>query len=132
MISNSTETKVTKLATKILVKDEVSFSAQGTREQTPPKIVTLASKIDEYVHKVGHSSAHVMSVVVHLLTLGKVRLDFRDYSERLELLDPTETMTRPQAATVFDSSINSIRKDDPSLATQKIVIQPPGINLPTR
>ena len=132
MTSNSTRMKATKTATEIMVKDEVFFIEQGTRETTPPKIVTLASKIDEYVLKIGYSNTHVMSVVVQLLTLGKVRLDFRDYSERLELLDPTETMSRPQAATVFDSHMNSIRKDDPSLLTQKIIIQPPRVNLPKR
>lgn len=122
----------TKAATEIMVKNEVFFIVEGSREPTPPKIVTLASKIDEYVLKIGHSNTHVMGVVVQLLTLGKVRLDFRDYSERLELLNPTETMSRPQAAAVFDSHMSSIRKDDLSSLTQKIIIQPPRINLPKR
>lgn len=129
---NSPDMNVAKTATEIMVKNEVFFIVEGSREPTPPKIVTLASKIDEYVLKIGHSNTHVMGVVVQLLTLGKVRLDFRDYSERLELLNPTEIMTRPEAAAVFDSHMSSIRKDDVSSLTQKIIIQPPRINLPKR
>lgn len=122
-----------KSAKEIMVKNEVCFTEEGTREATPPKIVTLASKVDEYVLKVGHSNTHVMGVVVQLLTLGKVRLDFRNYTERLELLNLSEIMSRPQAVAVFDSYMSSLRKDDDvSLATQKIVIQPPRINLPKR
>jgi len=109
-----------------MVRDEVFFIDQGTREPVPPKIVTLASKIDEFTLKVGHSSTHVMSVVVQLLTLGKVRLDFRDYTERLELLNLSEIMSRTQAAAVFEQHLSASNKDeDVSLMTQKIVIQPP-------
>ena len=74
-----------------------------------------------------------MSLVVQLLTIGKVRLDFRDYTERLELLNLSEIMSRPQAAAVFDHHLASGNKnDDVSLLTQKIVIQPPRVNLPKR
>jgi len=125
--------KPPKTSKEIMVRDEVFFIEQGTREPVPPKIVTLASKIDEFVLKVGNNSTHVMSVVVQLLTVGKVRLDFRDYTQRLELLNPSEIMSRPQAAAVFDHYLATANKDeDISLMTQKIVIQPPRPNLPKR
>jgi hypothetical protein len=42
-------------------------------------------------------------------------------------------MSRPQAAAVFDQHLASGNKnDDVSLMTQKIVIQPPRVNLPKR
>jgi hypothetical protein len=116
-----------------MVRDEMFLIDQGTREPVPPKIVSLATKIDEYILKVGHSNTNVMSLVVQLLTIGKVRLDFRDYTERLELLNLSEIMSRPQAAAVFDQHLASANKnDDVSLMTQKIVIQPPRVNLPKR
>ena len=125
--------KPPKTSKEIMVRDEIFFIEQGTREPVPPKIVTLASKIDEFILKVGHSSTHVMSVVVQLLTVGKVRLDFRDYTERLELLNPSEIMTRTQAAAVFDHYLATANKDeDISLMTQKIVIQPPRATPPRR
>ena len=123
---NTPGNKPPKTSKEIMIRDEVFFIDQGAREPVPPKIVTLASKIDEFILKVGHTSTHVMSVVVQLLTLGKVRLDFRDYSERLELLNLSEIMSRTQAAAVFEHHLAAAnRDDDVSLMTQKIVIQPP-------
>jgi hypothetical protein len=125
--------KPPKSSKEIMVRDEMFLIDQGTREPVPPKIVSLATKIDEYILKVGHSNTNVMSLVVQLLTIGKVRLDFRDYTERLELLNLSEIMSRPQAAAVFDQHLASANKnDDVSLMTQKIVIQPPRVNLPKR
>jgi hypothetical protein len=122
-----------KTSKEIMIRDEMFLIDQGTREPVPPKIVSLATKIDEYILKVGHSNTNVMSLVVQLLTIGKVRLDFRDYTERLELLNLSEIMSRPQAAAVFDQHLASGNKnDDASLMTQKIVIQPPRANLPKR
>ena len=125
--------KPPKTSKEIMVRDEMFLIDQGTREPVPPKIVSLATKIDEYILKVGHTNTNVMSLVVQLLTIGKVRLDFRDYTERLELLNLSEIMSRPQAAAVFDQHLASGNKnDDASLMTQKIVIQPPRANLPKR
>ena len=118
---------------EIMIRDEMFLIDQGTREPVPPKIVSLASKIDEFILKVGHSNTNVMSLVVHLLTTGKVRLDFRDYTERLELLNLAEIMSRPQAAAVFDQHMSTGNKnEDVSMMTQKIVIQPPRVNIPKR
>jgi hypothetical protein len=125
--------KPPKTSKEIMVRDEMFLIDQGTREPVPPKIVSLATKIDEYILKVGHSNTNVMSLVVQLLTIGKVRLDFRDYTERLELLNLSDIMSRPQAAAVFDQHLASANKnDDVSMMTQKIVIQPPRVNLPKR
>ena len=55
--------------------------------------LSLAEKIDEYVVKLGYSSAHTLGVVVQLLTVGKIRLDFREYSERLQLENPAEVLS---------------------------------------
>ena len=125
--------KPPKTSKEIMVRDEMFLIDQGTREPVPPKIVSLATKIDEYILKVGHSNTNVMSLVVQLLTIGKVRLDFRDYTERLELLNLSDIMSRPQAAAVFDQHLASGNKnDDVSMMTQKIVIQPPRVNLSKR
>lgn len=134
-MSTPTNTGITppKTSKEIMIRDEMFLIDQGTREPVPPKIVSLATKIDEYILKVGHTNTNVMSLVVQLLTIGKVRLDFRDYTERLELLNLSEIMSRPQAAAVFDQHLASGNKnDDASLMTQKIVIQPPRANLPKR
>ncbi len=129
----NTGIKPPKTSKGIMIRDEMFLIDQGTREPVPPKIVSLATKIDEFILKVGHSNTNVMSLVVQLLTIGKVRLDFRDYTERLELLNLSDIMSRPQAAAVFDHHLASGNKiDDVSMMTQKIVIQPPRANPPKR
>jgi hypothetical protein len=129
----NTGIKPPKTSKEIMIRDEMFLIDQGTREPVPPKIVSLATKIDEFILKVGHSNTNVMSLVVQLLTIGKVRLDFRDYTERLELLNLSDIMSRPQAAAVFDHHLASGNKiDDVSMMTQKIVIQPPRANPPKR
>ena len=47
--------------------------------------VNLADKIKEYVQEVGYSNANLMTIFMQLLTKGKVRVDFENYTERLEL-----------------------------------------------
>ena len=41
--------KPPKTSKEIMVRDEMFLIDQGTREPTPPKIVSLATKIDEYI-----------------------------------------------------------------------------------
>ena len=82
--------------------------------------------------KEGYTNAQTLSVIVQLLTNGKVSVGFRDYSQRLQLVCPTDTMTRAQAAEVFDNHVGQINVTD-KLAngfTQKIQIQSPRIWLP--
>jgi hypothetical protein len=124
-----------KTSQEIIVRNVTTLLEQGIREASTITDITLASKIDEYILKLGYSNAHVLGVLVQLLTLGKVRVDFRDYSERLQLLDPEDKMSRPEAVALFDDHMNALRGEDepPNLnTTQKIVIQPPRIQLPMR
>jgi hypothetical protein len=133
--SRPTKIQAPKSSQDIIVRNVMTLLEQGIREASTITDITLASKIDEYVLKLGYSNAHVLGVLVQLLTLGKVRVDFRDYSERLQLLDPDDKMTRPEAVALFDDHMNALRgdEDSPSLnMTQKIVIQPPRIQLPGR
>lgn len=119
----------------IIVRNVATLLEQGIREASTITDITLASKIDEYVLKLGYSNAHVLGVLVQLLTLGKVRVDFRDYSERLQLLDPEDKMSRPEAVALFDDHMSALRGDEDSSnlnMTQKIVIQPPRVQLPGR
>lgn len=109
----------------------------GLAQDCESSCLTLAYKIDEYILKLGYSNAHVLSVTIQLLTRGKVRVDFRDYSERLTVLPSAGLMTPTQAAAVFDEHINRNRsrnEDDSSSlnTTQKIVVQAPRVQLPRK
>jgi hypothetical protein len=116
-----------------MVSETKTFLGGDAVKQPDPIIVPLADKIDEYVLKLGYSNAHVLGVLVQLLTLGKVRVDFRDYSERLQLLNLNDRMARTEAVELFDRHMLAMsRNDEPVslMATQKIVVQAPKVNLP--
>lgn len=90
----------------------------------------LSEKMDEYIFKLGCSSAHTLGVMVQLLTVGKIRLDFREYSERLELVNPADMMTRPQAMALIESYLAAMRQGETHAEggldlTQKVIIQSP-------
>jgi hypothetical protein len=92
--------------------------------------LSLAEKIDEYVVKLGYSSAHTLGVIVQLLTVGKIRLDFREYSERLQLENPADVLSRPEAMHLTETYLVAMRQgaEDPTGGldvTQKVIIQAP-------
>lgn len=114
--------------TKTITNNGVSHDAEVTQ-------TNLAQKIDDFMLKLGYSNAHVLGVVIQLLTRGKVRVDFRDYTERIEIVGGMPLMDRSQAVLVFDAHIAKNRKADDSSeldATQKIMVQPPRATLPRR
>jgi len=116
-----------------MVSETKTFVGGDAVKQPDPVIVPVADKIDEYVLKLGYSNAHVLGVLVQLLTLGKVRVDFRDYSERLQLVSLNDRMGRTEAVDLFDRHMLAMqRKEEPAnlMATQKIVVQPPKVSLP--
>lgn len=102
----------------------------GTMASTggEPTFLPLARKIEDYVLRLGYSNTHVLGIVIRILTEGKVRVDFRDYSERLELADPESKTSRTEAVRIFDGLISRLVIDndvDQLAVTQKIVVQPP-------
>ena len=81
--------------------------------------------------RLGDSNSLCLNIVIQLLTRGKVRVDFRDTSERLQLISEQDTTSRAEAVLVFDHWIAENRfKSEPPDATQKIVIEIPRVKLP--
>lgn len=116
-----------KSAKKILISVTTSTFEDGERHTTGEVIMTLGDKIDDYILKLGYSNTHVLGFVLQLLTVGKVRLDFRAFSERLELRDPDHVMSRIEATALFDEHIKmgQCKKTLPgSDVTQKIILPP--------
>ena len=98
--------------------------------------IPLSTKIDEYILKLGYSNAHVLGILVQLLTNGKVRVDFRDYAERLSLITTGDLMTRGDAVELFDDHLKTMNSQSAaggdSNVTQKIVVQMPKVQLPKK
>lgn len=125
-----------KSSRQVIVLETKSSLNTGVKETISEQQIPLAEKINEYVLKLGYSNAHVLGVLVQLLTGGKVRVDFRDYTERLQLVDTEDMMTRADAVALFDEHMQTLNKsgggDDGINVTQKIVVQMPKIGLPKR
>ena len=116
------------LATIIIKQTRVYRSLRG--ESEPEDVfLALSEKVEEYVTRLGYSSAHTLGVVVQLLTVGKIRLDFKDYSERLQLKLAQDVMQRPEAIALVEDHLSrfeapkDVWPDDGF--TQKIIIQSP-------
>jgi hypothetical protein len=99
-------------------------SSQGTP-------IKLADKISDYIVRLGDSNSLCLNIVIQLLTRGKVRVDFRDTSERLELINQQDMSSRPEAVLVFEHWVEENRfKSEAPDATQRIVIEIPRVKLP--
>jgi hypothetical protein len=127
--------KPVKPAAKISLRVGVrKFSAERKLEEwdsndlTP---ITLADKISEYILRIGEANAFCLNIVIQLLTKGKVRVDFRDSSERLQLINEKDIVSRGEAVRVFDQWLadNQVQSE-PIEATQKILMEPPKVNPP--
>jgi hypothetical protein len=91
--------------------------------------VALSEKMNDYLLRLGYSSTHIMGIIAQLMTKTKVRVDFRNYTERLELVNPSDKLTSPEAMSLLEDYIaeTSTREEssDTSKQTQKIIVQQP-------
>ena len=65
-----------------------------------------------------------------MLTVGKIRLDFREYSERLQLENVQDLLPRAEAMQLTEAFLSKMREGIPDSgdlldATQKVIIQAP-------
>jgi len=95
--------------------------------------VPLNVKLYDYVVRLGYSSSHLVGFIVQLFTKGKVRVDFNNYTERLELVEPTDKLSGAQAMSLFDDFVTEMGNTgmvedmlDPAKTTQRIIVNPPA------
>lgn len=122
-----------KTALEITIVETRSFIQDGVQQSSEVREISLEAIIDEFLLKLGQSNAHVLGVVIQLLTRTKVRVDFRDYTLRLELAAGESAMERAQAVAVFDDYIKRHKNPDGDRSadvTQKIMVQAPRVSLP--
>ena len=120
-------------AIEIRITETRSFIQDGVQQSSEVREIALEAVIDEFLLKLGQSNAHVLGVVIQVLTRGKVRVDFRDYNLRLELGPGENAMERSEAVAVFDDYIKRHKNPDGDRSadvTQKIMVQAPRISLP--
>ena len=112
-----------------LKQSQSSTKANGASTDMDEKEMLLSEKIDEYLFRLGYSSTHTLGIVVQLLVTGKVRVDFREHYERLQLVKKKDVMDRTHAVDLFELHLATHRKDETQSGpdfTQKIIIEPPA------
>lgn len=120
-------------ATEISIIETRSYVQDGVQQSSEVREISLEAVIDEFLLKLGQSNAHVLGVVIQVLTRCKVRVDFRDYNLRLEIGPGVACMERSEAVAVFDDYIKRHKNPDGDRAidvTQKIMVQAPRVSLP--
>lgn len=125
-----------KSSSEILVKVEVKKNSVDNNideidhgVNKPPTL--LSSKIGEYMVRIGDSNDFCFNIIIQLLTQGKVRVDVRNTTERLQLMNKQNRMSRIDTVQLFDSWVeeNRVQSTQPE-KTQNIVLQPHRVNLP--
>ena len=122
-----------KTALEITIVETRSFIQDGVQQSSEVREIPLEVSIDEFLLKLGQSNTHVLGVVIQLLTRTKVRVDFRDYTLRLELAAGENPIERSQAVAVFDDYTKRRKNPDGERSadvTQKIMVQAPRVSLP--
>lgn len=112
-----------------LKQTQSSTTANGVTTDLNATEMLLSEKIDEYIFRLGYSNTHTLGIVIQLLVTGKVRVDFRDHYERLQLAKKSDVMDRTHAVDLFDRHLDSHRKHETQTGqdfTQKIIIEPPA------
>ena len=76
--------------------------------------------------RISNSNEFCFNIIIQLLTHGKVRVDFRDSTERLQLANKQDIMSRLEAVMVFDHWLAENRaRPDALESTRKLVLQSP-------
>ena len=92
--------------------------------------LSLRQLLDKYTLTLGLQNAHLLEVLTTLLTTGKVRVEFRSYNERLQLLSFSDAMSRPAAVELFNDYLVSSKEKKLLSApegTRRITVQLPKI-----
>lgn len=120
---------MSKTPDQILITCRIEWITDGvaSKDRTGEAVkMKLSEKLGEYLTRLGYSSDHTIGLVLRLLTLGKVKVEFREYRERLELTDYSDIMTRPKIIEMFDEFVAKLNPGGGESAgmTQRIVVQP--------
>ena len=85
--------------------------------------ISLFEKIDDYLLRFGGSNSHVVGIFMGLLVDGKVRVAFRDKSERLSLVEASDKKTGEAAIQLIDAYLKQAEAvAEPDTRTQKIIL----------
>jgi DNA-binding response OmpR family regulator len=110
--------------TKPITLLEQQYSDEsGLMVRTSSREISLFQKIDEYLLRYGGNNSHVVGIFMGLLVDGKIRVTFKDKSERLSLVELSDKKSSESAIRFIDAYLNQVATlDMPDTRTQKIIL----------
>ena len=91
----------------ILLRQLRAFHGADNSQLMAEEVITLASKLDECIARMGGSSVYTLQMAVQLLTKGKVRLQYRASEERLQLVKQSARLNRHEAIALVEKYVSS-------------------------
>jgi len=89
---------------------------------------TLGERLDHYIMRLGPSNPLISAIGIHLTTDGKVCVDWREHTERIELMDMNDQLPPAQAASMMADFIAEhpvAASSHQGHITQKIIVESP-------
>ena len=85
----------------------------------------------------GPFNHNLVSIFVHLLVFGKVKIQFRNHANRLQLKAASDLMSRRKATLLFEKIREDVMRrmsmsEGPGAVTQRIVVEEAQVHLPTK
>jgi len=111
---------------------QIATTREELEEPRQPihEVLTIRQLLDKYTVTLGFRNAHLLEILIVLMTTGKVVVEFRTFTERLELCDPARIMTRPATIELFNEYLVSSKEKKVSTGpevTRRITVQMPKI-----
>jgi len=107
----------------ILLLEQQYAEDCGLTVRISSRETSLFEKIDDYLLRFGGSNSHVVGIFMGLLVDGKVRVAFRDKSERLSLVEASDKKTGEAAIQLIDAYLKQAEAAaEPDTRTQKIIL----------
>lgn len=107
----------------IMLLDQEFTVDSGLLLRSSKRKITLYKKIDDYLLRLGGNHSHLISIFVHLLVVGKVRVAFSNKTERLSLIDASTKKTLQDAICLIDDYLRrAAAAYQPDTKTQKIIM----------
>ena len=107
----------------IMVLEQQFVEESGLMIRSSKREISLHEKIDDYLLRLGGSHSHLVGIFVNLLVVGKVRVAFRNKTERLSLAEGTALTSNEDAIHLIDDYLRrAAAANQPDTKTQRIIM----------
>lgn len=107
----------------IMLLDQQFIEESGLMIRSSKKEISLYEKIENYMLRLGGNHSHLVGIFTNLLVEGKVRVAFRNKTERLSLVDLDSKKTPEAAVRLIDDYLRQAAlATQPDTQTQRIIM----------